>query len=84
MYAVESETEALGQIEALPADVLPAYAELMSLLEIAPWSGEPFNRKRLDGALRTHPFGAHGQGLAIYLVLEEQRRVVVVRVLWAG
>lgn len=34
--------------------------------------------------MRTHPFGEHGDGLAIYLILEQQRLVVVLRVLWIG
>ena len=32
--------------------------------------------------MRTHTFGPHSEGLAIYLVLERDRRVVVLRVLW--
>jgi hypothetical protein len=34
--------------------------------------------------MRTHPFGDHHQGLVTYLVLEDQRRVVVLRVMWVG
>jgi hypothetical protein len=32
--------------------------------------------------MRTHTFGDHGQGLAIYLILEDHRRVAVLRVSW--
>jgi hypothetical protein len=32
--------------------------------------------------MRSHTFGSGGRGLAIYYILEDQRRVVVVRVLW--
>jgi hypothetical protein len=31
MYSVETEDDALGEVAALPAEVLPAYAELMAL-----------------------------------------------------
>jgi hypothetical protein len=32
--------------------------------------------------MRTHAFGDHSTGLVIYLILEQQRRVIVLRVLW--
>jgi hypothetical protein len=41
MYSVETEVAALHEVSALPAHALPAYAELMTLLEVAPWSGDP-------------------------------------------
>jgi hypothetical protein len=84
VYSVESEQLASEQVAALPAETLPFYAELMALLETAPWSGEAYNRQRPDANMRTHAFGQHDQGLAIYLILDDQRRVVVLRVLWAG
>lgn len=82
MYSVESEDVALDQVAALPAEALPFYAELMTVLETAPWSGEAYNRQRPDGNMRTHVFGKHGEGLVNYLILDDQRRVVVLRVLW--
>jgi hypothetical protein len=84
MYLVESEQHALEQIAALPAEALPFYAELMTVLETAPWGGEAYDRQRPDANMRTHVFGKYDQGLVIYLILEDQRRVVVLRVLWAG
>jgi hypothetical protein len=84
VYAVELASGALKQIDALPAEALPRYAELVTLLEVAPWSGDAYHRERPDANMRTHAFGARGQGIAIYLILEQQRRVVVLRVLWLG
>lgn len=84
MYSVETEQLAGEQVVALPAEALPFYAELMALLETAPWSGEAYNRQRLDANMRTHAFGQNNQGMAIYLILDDQRRVVVLRVLWTG
>lgn len=81
MYQVENQEEALDQLAALPAEGLPAYAELLALLEVAPWSGTPYNRSNPDAGMRTHGFGGD-HGLAVYLVLEEQRRVIVLRVIW--
>jgi hypothetical protein len=34
--------------------------------------------------MRTLAFGKHDQGMVIYLILDDQRRVIVLRVLWAG
>ena len=84
MYSVESEQLAGEQVAALPAEAPPFYAELMALLETALWSGEAYNRQRPDANMRTHAFGQRDQGLAIYLILDDQRRVAVLRVLWTG
>jgi hypothetical protein len=84
VYSIESEQLAGEQVGALPVEALPYYAELMALLETAPWSGESYNRQRPDANMRTHTFGQHDQGLAIYLILDDQRRVIVLRVLWSG
>jgi hypothetical protein len=84
MYSVETETAAVAEVAALPAEASPAYAELMTLLEVAPWSGDPYNVQRPDTNMRTHTFAGDGRGLVIYLVLEADRRVAVLRVLWFG
>lgn len=82
MYRVETDQDALPEVEALPAAALLSYAEAISLLEIAPWSGNTYNLARPDSAMRTITFGEHEAGLVVYLVLEDQRRVVVLRVIW--
>jgi hypothetical protein len=64
VYSVETEDDALSEIDGLPAEVLPAYAELMALLEVAPWSGDPYNLQRPEANMRTHTFG-EARGLAI-------------------
>jgi len=43
-----------------------------------------YNRQRPDANMRRRTFGTHAEGLAIYVVLEQQRRVIVLRALWAG
>jgi hypothetical protein len=57
VYSVETDVEALDQIEALPTEALPFYAELNTQLGLAPWSGDPYNLQRPDANLRTHTFG---------------------------
>jgi hypothetical protein len=44
VYSVESEQHALEQVASLPAEALPRYAELMTVLETAPWGGEAYDR----------------------------------------
>jgi len=54
------------------------------VVEISPWSGEPVNDRNPDGPVRTHTFGPEHQGMVTYLILDDQRRVDVLSVLWLG
>jgi hypothetical protein len=63
---------------------LSSFAELMTLLELSPWAGASYNREQPDANMRTHPFGSAGEGFIIYLVLELERRVSILRVVWLG
>ncbi len=84
MYRVETDELAQQQVDALPALALVAYAELRTLLEVSPWSGDAVNRKNPEAEVRTHTFGPRHQGVVTYLVLEDQRRVDVLQVMWVG
>jgi hypothetical protein len=84
MYSVEWEQQALDQLSALPPETFPFYAELVTLLQVAPWSGDSYDHQRPDANMRTHTLGEHAEGLVVYLILDDQRRVVVLRVLWAA
>jgi len=68
------------QIKAIPQEALRPLAELFTLLEAAPWSGEPFNTANPRGNMLTHAFGE--LGLATYLVMEDQREVYLLRIEW--
>jgi hypothetical protein len=57
---------------------------LRTLLEINPWAGEPINKRNPEAPVRTLTFGPHREGLVVVLILEEQRRVDVLEVLWLG
>jgi hypothetical protein len=52
VYKVDIDPEARDQIGALPAEVLIALAEVMAMLELAPWDGLPHHKDNPDGALR--------------------------------
>ncbi len=73
---------AMEQIAMLPRVALADYAQALGVLELAPWNGAPLHDNNPDGAVRTLPFGK--AGLITYLILEDQRRVDVLDVLWAG
>ena len=43
--------------------------ELVTVLQVEPWSGDAYDRQRADANMRTHAVGKHGEGLVIYLIL---------------
>jgi len=81
LYEIRTDEVAQHQVDALPVEALPAYAELRVVLETAPWSGGPYHRDNPKGALRVHTFGL---GMAVYLILDDQRRVDILKVMWVG
>lgn len=70
MYRVEADEWVQQQVDRLPAEALASYAELRTLMEVGPWSGEPVNADNPDAEVRTLTFG-RGLGLVTYLILEE-------------
>ncbi|MBF6548845.1 hypothetical protein [Nocardia brasiliensis] len=66
----------------MPVELLTPFAELIAFLELTPWAGQPYQPGNPDGNLRKMVFGPAGEALATYLILEEQRRVVVVSLIW--
>lgn len=82
MYEVTTDEQSQAQIDALPAPALAAFAEARAAIELAPWSGRPFHRRRPDSPMRAWTFGPHGEGDIVYLILEDQRRVDLLVVLW--
>lgn len=90
MYRVEFSSEAAEQVAALPPPARARYDELVSLLEVAPWSVPSHDREQPDANMRAWTFGtgpnaATGhRGIAFCLILDDQRRVVVLRVIWIG
>jgi hypothetical protein len=82
VYRVQTDSQVREQLASLPIDVVLAYLEAVSVLELVPWNGTPVNPDNPEGALRTLPFG-HG-GLISYLILEAQQRVDILLVQWAG
>lgn len=84
MYRILPDPTTFEQVAALPVGCLASYAELLDVLEIAPWDGLPQHEDNPDGALRRRTFGPLGAGHVVYLVLEEPREVHIVLVQWLG
>jgi hypothetical protein len=82
VYRVGTDALAEPQVEALPSHALHAYAELRTLLEVNPWAGNPINSTNPDAAVRTLTFGPHHEGFVTFLILEDQRRVDILTVMW--
>lgn len=84
MYLLETLDEVEPQVEALPAKALAYYAELRTVLETAPWNGKSQKKENPDAPVRALTFGEHSEGFVTYLILENQRRVVILNVIWPG
>jgi len=81
VYEVNLLHEARDALAGLPADAVKALAELLDLLTIQPYAGRLYGAPGSD--LRTITV-ADGRILTVWLVLEHQQRVEVLRVLWLG
>ena len=84
MYEIIADREVIDQVAALPADALDAYAEVLTVLTVAPWNGPAQHKDNPDGAVRRWPFGPGLAGQVLYLILEDQREVHVLVVQWFG
>ncbi|MGH3764034.1 MAG: hypothetical protein ACRDTX_02585 [Pseudonocardiaceae bacterium] len=82
MYKVVADKQTDQQIATLPNVTLADFAEARALLELHPWSADSINSGNPEGPVRILAFG-HA-GMIIYLILEDQRRVDLLEVLWAG
>jgi hypothetical protein len=51
-YRIVTDPRVRAQIRALPSDALPLIAEALSVLELTPWNGRPYNAADPDGWMR--------------------------------
>lgn len=84
MYELNDDDVA-DQLAELPVEALAAFAELRVALEVAPWAGAPVRAGNPGGAVRFLGFSAGaGDGFVYYLILDEQRRVDLLQLIWLG
>lgn len=81
MYRITLVDEARAVVDVLPSDALKALTDLLSLLSVEPYAGRLYAGPGTD--LRTLDT-ADGRLLAIWLVLDDQERVEILRLLWLG
>jgi plasmid stabilization system protein ParE len=81
VYEVTFSDEATAGAAALPQHARKALADLVELLAVDPEVGRPYRGPSSD--LRTIATAA-GELLVVWLVLETQQRVEVLRLLWLG
>ena len=82
MFRVVTYPEAAEQIAALPGHLLVGYARVLDAIAAAPWDGAPQNANNPDAQVRRWLFGPLGVGQVLYLVLDREREVHVLRVVW--
>jgi hypothetical protein len=82
VYRIVLDEETEAQIDALPYEALAPLAALLDVLSIMPWNGDALNADKPDAPLRSRPFGR--AGLLMYLILEDQQRVDLIRVVWVA
>ena len=81
MYWIRPDDQVVDQISALPPKALDPFAEVLALLEVAPHAGLLLNEAKPD-VLRDVLFGPDTQGKLTYLLLEDQREVHLLRLVW--
>jgi hypothetical protein len=81
VYRVGVDDASQAQLDALPDQGQRAWRELRQTLEVAPWNGRPLNPAVPDG-VQVWVFGARGEGIAYYLISDNQRRVEILAVRW--
>jgi hypothetical protein len=83
-YKIEIYPEARDQIRALPYGMPEAFGEVMAMLELTPWSGDRYIRSNPDCTMRQVAFGEGGAVLVTYMILENQGRVGVLKLMWVS
>lgn len=84
MYRIVPDNAVFEQVAALPAEAVAAYADVLEVLQLTPWNGEPQHRANPDAAVRRWTFGPGQVGQIVYLILDEQQEVHVLLVQWLG
>lgn len=82
MYRIVPDITVSEQVAALPTMALTDYAEVLKVLQLTPWNGQPQHQANPDAPVRRWAFGPGQAGHVVYLILEEQREVHLLLVQW--
>lgn len=83
-YRIVPDEAVFEQVAELPTEVLAAYAEVLDVLRLTPWNGDPQHEGNPNAAVRRWLFGPDFAGQVIYLIVEGRREVHVLLVQWLG
>lgn len=83
-YLIVPDTDTTEQIAALPTEVLREFAEILSVLELTSWAGQPQNADNPERAVRRWTFGPAHAGQLVYLIDDRAREVHLLMVQWFG
>lgn len=61
-YKIDLDPAVIDQIRALPSEAADALREALTVLELVPWNGLPYNEDLPDGSIRELLFGAGSRG----------------------
>ncbi len=82
-YTIDVDPAAQAVIDVLPPDLLNTLVDVFAVLELEPWSAPSIAPEtNPDGAVRT--IGLGRSAMLVYLVLDDEQRVDVLRIVWAG
>jgi hypothetical protein len=72
VYRLVPDPAVSEQVAALPNKALTAFAEVLDLLQLVPWKGQPQHAANPDAPVRRWAFGPGQAGQVVYLILEDQ------------
>jgi hypothetical protein len=84
VYRIVPDIAVTEAAAALPDQALVAYIQVLDVLEVLPWNGEPQHEDNPEGAVRRWHFGADHAGLLVYLIDERDRAAHLLLLVWIG
>lgn len=81
-YRVERSPKVQAQLATMPRVAQIAFEGLCERLAADPWDCQPAQENNPAGNLRQTVFGDRGQGVALLLIIDRDKRVVVVDSVW--
>jgi hypothetical protein len=83
-YRIVPDQAVFAQVAALPTEALAAYAEVLEVLRLTPWNGEPQHEGNPDASVRRWHFGSNLAGQVVYLIVDDRQEVHLLLVQWLG
>jgi len=75
VYRIVPDAAVSEQVAALSDDALASFAEVLDVLQLTPWNGQPQHPANPDAPVRRWVFGPGHAGQVVHLILEDQQEV---------